>query len=134
MPIRVEAQRQYKQYLIEQAIAKKVPQWKVAELLGLSLRQIQRYVKAFRIQGPEGLLRKTSDKKPHNAFPPETREKIVTIIKNELMEFGPTLISKHLSEHSGIVASKETVRRIMISEGLWESGAPRVTRRARRKR
>jgi transposase len=83
--------------LIEKAIAKKITQKKAAEVLGLSLRQVQRMVKQYRRRGAEGLKRKKSDKPPHNALTAEAKLWIVEMARTKFQSYGPTLISEYMS-------------------------------------
>lgn len=56
----------------------------------------------------------------NNRMPVEKRKKILEKINADYSDFGPTLASEKLWERNGIKVSKETVRQIMIEEGLYK--------------
>ena len=50
---------------------------------------------------------------------PGTAEHAVALIRERYADFGPTLAAEKLRECHGVVLSKETVRSLMMSAGLW---------------
>jgi hypothetical protein len=60
-------------------------------------------------------------------LPDEVERRAIEALKDpEWHDFGPTFASEQLAKRDGIVASRETVRRWMITAGLWESRSRRV--------
>jgi hypothetical protein len=53
-------------------------------------------------------------------LPEKKKEKILKKLKNKYLGFGPTLACEKLSERDGVQVSKETVRQILIAEGLHQ--------------
>jgi transposase len=121
--------------LIEEAIAKKLPQKKAAEVLVLSLRRVQRMVKQYRRLDAEELKRKKSDKPPHNALTAEAKLLIVEMARTQFQSYGPTLINEYMSEFVGFRVGKETVRRVLMEHDIWEPGKlARIARKPRFRR
>jgi hypothetical protein len=45
---------------------------------------------------------------------------MLTLLKSSYADFKPTFATEKLSELHGISRSPETIRQLMLSEGLWE--------------
>ena len=107
--------------LILKVDEKGLKQVKAAELLGVSDRHFRRLLKAYRMQGVEGLLSKRRGKPSNNRIKDSIREKIVEKLKTTYAECGPSFAWEKLVKQEKIDVSLETVRKIMMKEGLWES-------------
>lgn len=99
----------------------RITQKKAAEQLGISERHVRRLLAAYRQSGDEGLVSKHRGKPSNNRMDGEKRQAIVTFMRDEIFTgFGPTLLTEKLAEYAGIQVSKETVRQIMIEEGVHQ--------------
>jgi hypothetical protein len=98
-----------------------------AQLLGLERRQVFRLLKAYRIEGPTGLISKRRGLPSNRRKPEELRSKALAIIRQQYWDFGPTLAAEKLREVHQITLGRETLRLWMIEDGLW------LDRRQRRK-
>src|SRR5277367_2935147 len=99
-----------------------------AELLGLQRRQVFRLLKAYRSEGPAGLISKRRGRPSNRRKPEAFRAQVLSIIRERYWDFGPTLVAEKLGERHGITVGRETVRKWMIAEGLW------LDRKQRKKR
>ena len=68
----------------------------------------------------------------------ELIEKTAGMIKEKYSDYGPTLVKEKLEEKHKLILGKETLRKLMIKEGLWKAKKakdrkvhPRRTRRSR---
>ncbi|GAB4187736.1 MAG: hypothetical protein Tsb0015_06800 [Simkaniaceae bacterium] len=95
-------------------------QMKASELLGISDRHFRRLLKAYREQGAAALASKKAGRPSNHRTKPEIRAKAVELLKTRYMDCGPTLHITKFKTVEGIKLSKETIRKIMIEEGLWE--------------
>ena len=115
---------------------KKLKQREASESLGLSLRQTQRLLRSYREEGAQGLISKRRGKVNPRKMPLERRLKIIEAIREKYPDFGPTFASEKLREEEDILVSRETVRKLMIEEGIWQSKKKKekkaYQRRARR--
>ena len=89
------------------------------QLLGLERRQVFRLLKAYRIEGPTGLISKRRGRRSNRRKPETLRGAVLTIIRQWYWDFGPTLAAEKLREDHGIALGRETVRQWMIEAGLW---------------
>ncbi len=98
------------------------------QLLGLSRRQVFRVLKAYRANGPPGLISRKRGRASNHKIDDEARERALAIVRHSYPDFGPTLAAEKLAEQHGIVVSRETLRKWMLEDGLW------LDRRSRLKR
>jgi len=89
------------------------------QLLGLERRQVFRLLKAYRIEGPSGLISKRRSRPSNRRKPEALRHAVLTIIRQWYWDFGPTLAAEKLHEDHGITVGRETLRQWMIEAGLW---------------
>ena len=106
--------------MMSQLAEEQVTQRMAAEHLGISVRQVKRLWNKYQKQGAEGLINKSRGKPSHNQLNEELKKKVVDLILERYRDFGPTLATEKLAELHGIKISDESVRKIMITEGLWK--------------
>jgi hypothetical protein len=91
-----------------------------AARLHLKVRQIQNLKAAVRRKGEEGVMHGNRSSVPWNAIPADTKKSVTTFLKKKNhRDFGPTFAMEQLEKQEQIVLSRESVRSIMIKEGLW---------------
>ena len=114
--------------IMSQVAQKQITQKVAAEQLGISIRQIKRTWKKYQEQGVEGLIHKSRGKPSHNQMSAENKKRVLDLIMESYRDFGPTLATEKLVEIHGIKISDESVRKIMIEEGLWKQRRRRKMR------
>lgn len=87
--------------------------------LGLSVRQVKRLVRAFRSDGPEGLVSRHRGRPSNNRIATPVRDHFIDLVRTRYQDFGPTLAHEKLTEQHGFGHSVETLRAWMIAAGLW---------------
>jgi len=106
--------------IMDNLIAKRIKQKHASKQLGISLRQVQRMVKRYRLEGILGLMHKSRGGVGNRTLQKEKKERIIGLLKKQYPDFGPTLAAEKLAERDKIVVSRETVRHLMIKEQLWK--------------
>jgi len=114
--------------IMSQLAEKQITQRMAAEHLGISVRQVKRLWRKYQDQGGEGLINKSRGKPSHNHLDEEEKKRVVDLILERYRDFGPTLATEKLIENHGIKISDESVRKIMIAEGLWKHRRKRKLR------
>jgi transposase len=99
-----------------------------ARLLGLERRQVFRLLRAYRAEGPAGLISKRRGRPSNRRKPTELRATALAIIRERYWDFGPTLAAEKLGKEHGIVLGRETLRKWMIEAGLWLDRKQRMKR------
>ena len=104
--------------ILKMAEEKKITQKAGSQQIGVSDRHFRRLLRRYRKEGPAGMISGHRNKPSNNLMAPGKRKIIVDKLKAEYEGFGPTLASEKFLERNGVKVSKETIRQIMISEGL----------------
>lgn len=105
--------------VIEQAVEKRISQKEGARRLGISERHFRRILSRYRAKGDIGLVSGHRGKPSNNRMKEQLRNEVGKFVSEPIFSgFGPTLLNEKLAEYTGIVTSKESMRRIMIEEGL----------------
>lgn len=106
--------------IIQRLLKKEINGTQAAEQLRLSVRQIKN-IKARVIQeGPRGILHKGRGRTSNRKLPDDRTKAILEIIQAKYPDFGPTFASEKLWENHQIAVNRETLRRLMIEQGLWQ--------------
>src|SRR5512133_3583764 len=100
---------------------KQMSQREAGTILKLSTRQIKRLLKTFRQSGAAGLVSKHRGRKANNRLSEEVKRKALNLLKTKYQGFGPTLAHEKLVEKDKLKLSDESVRQLMIAEGLWKA-------------
>jgi len=107
--------------IVKKLISKRLKQREGASILQISERQVRRLVKSYKESGESGLISKKRGKASNRRISLDMKTQITTLILDTYYDFGPTLAAEKLEERDNIKVSKETVRQIMIKEGLWKA-------------
>jgi transposase len=99
---------------------KRLTQKEAARMLSLSVRQIKRLYRAYKVQGARGLVSQRRGKPSNHRLNAETQQKAIDLIYEHYRDFGPTLAHEKLTEKHQLRLSRESVRKIMIEEEMWK--------------
>jgi transposase len=111
---------------------KRMSQKEAGTILHLSTRQIKRLLKAYRKRGAAGLVSKHRGRRGTNRLAEEVKKRALnspalhrtqcgaSVLKTKYKGFGPTLAHEKLVEKDKLKLSDESVRQLMIAEGLWK--------------
>jgi len=110
--------------VIQRVQRKTLRQRQAAELLSISVRQVKRLCKAYQGSGAAGLISKRRGQPSNNRLPKKTISKAQQLLRSRYPDFGPTLATEKLAIE-GVSLSVETVRQLLIGEGLWKAKAVR---------
>lgn len=105
--------------VMQRLAAKEIKQRHAAKLLNISVRQVKRIFKSYKLHGAIGLVHKGRGREGNRALPQEEKDRMLDIIKISYADFGPTLACEKLAERHGVHHADETIRKLMIAEGLW---------------
>lgn len=112
---------------VERVSDHRISQREAANRLGITERQFRRILQRYRQEGDEGLVSRKRGKPGNRRTDAETRDEVYQFVTDPLMKgFGPTLMSEKLEQKKGIRLSKETVRRMMIEDGVWKAKIKKI--------
>jgi transposase len=106
--------------VMQRVSKKQMSQAEAGRILDLSTRQIKRLLRAYRAKGAAGLISKHRGRKGNNRLPEEVQKRALNLLKTKYQGFGPTLAHEKLVEKEKLKLSDESVRNLMIAEGLWK--------------
>jgi transposase len=110
-----------------------------AVLLHVGYRQAKRLVRRYRAQGAKGLRHGSAGRRSNHARPAAERKRILALVRQKYsgpvdVRFGPTLAAEHLASEDAVTVHHDTLRRWMLSAGLWSRARKRSPHRQRRER
>lgn len=117
-----------RQNVMEKIKDKRLTQVKAAQMLNMSLRQVQRLYARYKKEGSSGLVSRKRGKTPNNVTPETIRLNILSIIKEKYHDFGPTFVAEKLFEVHNLHFAVETIRKWMIDAELWTTRKKRLKR------
>ncbi len=104
--------------LLRKVHEKRLTRAKAAEILGLSLRQVERLCRRYRQAGPAALALRRRGQPSNHQLARALRESVLELVRARCADFGPTLALEKLVECHGLVVSKETLRKWVTEDGL----------------
>ena len=105
-------------HVIRKALDKHITQAEAGDIIGVSLRQAQRIVRAVRVKGDKGVIHKSRGQSSNRALPVKIKGKALRFYKEKYNDFGPTLASEKLFEIDKIKINNETLRLWLIQENI----------------
>lgn len=106
---------------IQQLKNGRLTQLEAAKRLKLSTRQVRRLQKAHQKCGAKGLVSKKRNKGSNNRLPQVVVNTALKLLQTDYQGFGPTFAHEKLTETHGLKLSVESIRNVMISNGLWRT-------------
>lgn len=100
--------------------AKRLSQAEASQMLGISVRQVKRLYAAYRQAGAKGLVSQKRGKASNHQLDEAVVQAARDLIYARYRDFGPTLAHEKLVEKHRLKISDESVRKLMIAEGLWK--------------
>ena len=107
--------------VIKSVVSKRLTQKEAAKELQISDRQVRYLLKRYKSDGEVGLISRRRGKPSNNRVPKSVQDSALELIKKYYRDFGPTLAHEKLVEEYGFSISRETVRKIMVDTGVWNS-------------
>jgi len=110
-----------------------------ATLMEVSYRQAKRLYRRYRQDGAAGLKHRSAGCASKHAIAEKIRERVLALVREKYSggvdeRFGPTLAAEHLASEDGMTVDHETLRRWMLTAGLWSRARRRGPHRRRRER
>lgn len=106
--------------ILQACLGRRMKNRQAAAKLGITVRQLQRLKRAYQHHGLLALASKKRGRTSNNQLPAETKERARELLRARYADFGPTLAHEKLLEVHHLKLSCESVRRLMMAEGLWK--------------
>lgn len=102
---------------LQKVLAKQMTQREAGEELGMSDRHIRRLLKGYRQRGWRSLI--FQHRGGNHGFREDFKAHVLSLVRSQYADFGPTFASEKLKEVHGLEVSRETLRQWMARAGLW---------------
>jgi transposase len=100
---------------------KRLSQKEASTMLGVGVRQIKRLLTSYRRAGAKGLVSKHRGRKGNNRLDEKVLRTALDLLKGKYKGFRPMLAWEKLVEKENLKISVESVRQLMIVEGIWKA-------------
>ncbi len=117
--------------VFEQLKNGEITQRVAASRLKVTDRWVRKKYKRYMEHGDVGLVHKSRNRVSQKRWCEGERALTVELLRTDWKGFGPTFTAEKLKELKNIDISKETVRKTMIKEGIWQ---PHISKKKHRKR
>jgi transposase len=97
-----------------------------AEQLGMSERGFRKLLKRFREKSDAAVIHGLRGGRSNRKLQDETAAWAVEAVRRDYGDFGPTLATEYLAKDLKISLSRETLRQLMIQEGIWTARPRRI--------
>jgi len=97
-----------------------------AEQLGMSERGFRKLLKRFRRSKDRAVVHGLRGRKSKRRLAAATARRVVKAFQAHYRDFGPTLAAEYLAKDLQIGLSRETLRQLLIREGIWKAKPRRV--------
>jgi hypothetical protein len=106
--------------IIQKVIDQELTQIEAGDCLELNERQVRRLAKRVRTEGPAGIIHRNRGRVSTRRLGDVVKAKILGLIQRRYADFGPTLAVETMEEKGEARVSRETLRKWMIEDGLWQ--------------
>jgi transposase len=100
---------------------RKISQQETSKRMGVSIRQVRRLAKRYRMEGLSGLVSKKRGRASKRRLDETVRATAIEFIGAHYRDFGPTLACEKLAERHDLRFSVESTRQLMIKAGYWRT-------------
>jgi len=105
---------------------KRLKQTEAAKMLNISTRQVKRKLKEYRKKGAASLVHGNRGKASNRSVDRKEANLAIQLIKVNYPDFGPTFASEKLLENHNLQIDHETLRRLMIKNGIWRAKTVKI--------
>lgn len=112
--------------IIQRFIRKKISVGQAAARLHLSVRQVERLRNKVETCGVPGLIHGNRGRPSNRRMSDSVVKDMERLVRSNYLDFGPTFAAEKLREVHGIAVSRETLRALMTSWGLWTARSRRM--------
>jgi len=107
--------------IFEKLLRKEIKQHEAGKILGLSVRQVQRKIRCYKVHGAKSLVHQARGRVSNNKISQERLDLAIELIRQNYFGFAPTLACEKLLERHQLKLSVERLRQEMTRVGLWKA-------------
>jgi transposase len=106
--------------LVQQVLDRRMRQRHAADVVGVSVRQVRRWVQRVRSAGPAGLVHRLRGRPSNRRSSAKLKQRVLARYRERYLGFGPTLACEKLQERDRLLVSRETLRQWLLEAGCWQ--------------
>lgn len=114
--------------VLERVKREEITMAEATRLLGTSYRQCWRRFRRYEEEGAQGLTHRLRGRLGNRSILRGMKDRVVELYRERYGGFGPVLFAEKLASEHEITIDHETVRRLLIKEGLWTATRKRKKR------
>jgi molybdenum-dependent DNA-binding transcriptional regulator ModE len=114
--------------VLERVRRNEITMAEATRLMGISYRQCWRRLRRYEEEGAQGLTHRLRGGGGNRSILQEVKERIAGLYRGRYEGFGPVLFAEKLEAEHEIRVDHETIRRLLIKEGLWTATRKRKKR------
>ena len=131
----LDARAQHRLYVLNHVLTGGLTAEEAARVLDLSIRQVRRLLRRYRVDGSAGLVHGNRDRTPGHRTPDAVRARIVELATTTYAGVNHSHLAELLAEREGIDVAERTLRRILAEASVRPTRTRRPPRhRSRRER
>jgi len=133
--ITLDARAQHRLYVLNHVLTGGLTADEAARVLHLSVRQVRRLLRRYRVDGSAGLVHGNRERVPRHRIPDVIRDRVVMLATTTYAGVNHTHLAELLAERDGLVVAERTLRRILAEVAVRPTRTRRPPRhRSRRER
>src|SRR6202166_1837484 len=98
-----------------------------AEQLAMSERGFRKLLRRFRQKSDAAVAHGLRSRRSNRRLAAETAAQVAEAVRRDYRDFGPTLAAEYLGKDLKIALNRETLRQLLIREGIWKAKPRRIT-------
>lgn len=106
--------------ILEKLKKKELKQRKAAQILGMSVRQIRRLLRRYKVHGASGITHTLRGTVSNNHADADALSRAVAIISQKYCDFTITMAHEKLVKYHGFLYGRETLRGALMTAGVWK--------------
>ncbi|MGZ9231208.1 MAG: ISNCY family transposase [Candidatus Limnocylindrales bacterium] len=116
--ITLDARAQHRLYVLNHVLTGGLTAEEAARVLHLSIRQVRRLLRRYRVDGSAGLVHGNRERTPAHRIPDVVRDQVVELATTTYAGVNHTHLAELLAEREGIVVAERTLRRILAEASV----------------
>ncbi len=124
---KLNSKEQERADILQSAITGKITNAQAAKQLRLSVRQVQRAKAGIRKGGDTAVIHKLKGEPGNHRIDNSIKEKALKLIAEKYDDFKPTFASETLQEIHDLSINPQTLRRWMVTDGIWKTRKQKKT-------
>jgi transposase len=97
-----------------------------ARQLGMTERGFRKLLRRYREKADQAVVHGLRNRRSNRRLKEETAARAVAAVKRDYGDFGPTLAAEYLKKEADIGLSRETLRQLLIREGVWKAKRQKI--------